>query len=170
MSTVAQQLRMAREAAKLDVYQVAETTKIKSEHIRALEEGNYNAFSAPVYIRGFVRAYAMAVKLPVPTLLADLDAELAQTKKFREPPSLLPGKKSPLDWIMLQFSKLNLKFVGIALGLVLVAVIAASAYSAMRRQKTTDPLAGLGAGLYRPSAGQSGEYLPLPTNALPLRP
>ena len=167
MSTVAQQLRQAREALKLDIYQVADITKIKSDHIRALDDGNYNAFSAPVYIRGFVRAYALAVKLSVPKILADLDEELSQTKKFREPPSLLPNKRTPLDWVMLQFAMMNLKLVGLALALTLVVIISISSYSAWRRHKTTDPLAGLGPGLYKTPAGQSGEYLPLPTNALP---
>ena len=52
MSTVAEQLRSAREARKLTIYQVAETTKIRTDHIRALEVGNFEVFSAPVYIRG----------------------------------------------------------------------------------------------------------------------
>ena len=51
MATVADQLRRAREAQQLNIYQVAEITKIKTDHIRALESGNYDTFSAPVYIR-----------------------------------------------------------------------------------------------------------------------
>src|SRR5258705_11311017 len=39
MATVAEQLRRAREAQNLNVYQVAEITKIKTDHIRALESG-----------------------------------------------------------------------------------------------------------------------------------
>src|SRR5256885_16408736 len=58
MSTVAEQLRQAREAQNLTVHQIAEITKIRTDHIRALEEGNYNVISAPVYIRGFIRSYA----------------------------------------------------------------------------------------------------------------
>ena len=78
MSTVAEQLRSAREARKLTVYQVAETTKIRTDHIRALEEGNYEMFSAPVYIRGSVKNYAMLLKLDVPQIMAVLDAELGR--------------------------------------------------------------------------------------------
>ena len=37
MVTVSEQLRRAREAQELDIYQVAEITKIKTDHIRALE-------------------------------------------------------------------------------------------------------------------------------------
>ena len=45
MSTVAEQLRVAREARKLTIQQVADATKIRTDHIRALEEGNFNVFS-----------------------------------------------------------------------------------------------------------------------------
>ena len=45
-------------------------------------------FSAPVYIRGFVRGYAKLLKLDVPQIMAALDAELGQTTKFAEPPPL----------------------------------------------------------------------------------
>src|SRR5207253_137981 len=45
MSTVAEQLRLAREARNLTVHQVADITKIRTDHIRALEEGNFDMFS-----------------------------------------------------------------------------------------------------------------------------
>ena len=48
MSTVAEQLHEAREARRLTVEQVAEITKIRGDHLRALEEGNFDVFSAPV--------------------------------------------------------------------------------------------------------------------------
>ena len=86
MSTVAEQLRSAREARGLTIYQVAEITKIKTDHVRALEEGNYEVFSAPVYIRGFVRTYANLVKLDVPVLMSELDTELGRTDRFNEAP------------------------------------------------------------------------------------
>ena len=43
MSTVAEQLRTAREAKNLTVQQVADVTKIRTDHVRALEEGDFNA-------------------------------------------------------------------------------------------------------------------------------
>ena len=66
MPTVAEQLRAAREAQGLTVYQVADATKIKTDHVRALDEGNFDVFSAPVFIRGFVRTYATLLHLEVP--------------------------------------------------------------------------------------------------------
>src|ERR1700756_867586 len=105
MSSVAEQLRSAREAQKLTVYQVAEITKIRTDHIRALEEGNFDVFSAPVYIKGFVRTYATILKLDVPQVMAELDAELRQTQKFAEPPPLSDEPRGVLDFFTLQLSK-----------------------------------------------------------------
>src|SRR6266404_236159 len=102
MDTVAEQLRRAREAQKLNIYQVAEITKIKTDHIRALEAGTYDSFSAPVYIRGFVRTYAKVLKLDETQVVSDLEAELGQTEKFREPPPLVEKTRSPLDFFMLK--------------------------------------------------------------------
>src|SRR3954462_400778 len=125
MATVAEQLRQAREEQNLNIYQVAEITKIKTDHIRALESGTYDSFSAPVYIRGFVRTYAKALKLDVAQVSGDLDAELSKTEKFAEPPPLVERQKGALDFFMLQMSKLNWRIlvVGAAVGLFLVVFI-----------------------------------------------
>src|SRR6266540_1738659 len=101
MATVSEQLRLGREQQHLDIYQVAEITKIKTDHIRALESGVYDIFPAPVYIRGFVRTYATMLKLNVPQVLADLDGELGQSEKFRDPPPLTKAPRSPLVFVIL---------------------------------------------------------------------
>ena len=97
MSTVAEQLRVAREAQKLTVQQVADATKIRADHIGALEQGNFGVFSAPVYIRGSVKNYAKLLKLDLPPLMVALDIELDQTEKFSEPPPFTDDPKKPLD-------------------------------------------------------------------------
>src|SRR5216117_1560371 len=107
MTTVAEQLRSAREARGLTVHQVAEITKIRTDHLRALEEGNYEVFSAPVYIRGFVRTYASLLKLDVPRLISTLEAELERTDRFNEPPPLSDEPRGFVDVAMLQLSKVN---------------------------------------------------------------
>src|SRR5881628_753812 len=98
MSTVAELLRTAREEQKLNIYQVAEITKIKTDHLRALEASDYDAFAAPVYIRGFVRTYAKVLKLDETQVVADLEAELGQTQKFRELPPLTKKPRGALDF------------------------------------------------------------------------
>jgi cytoskeletal protein RodZ len=160
MPTVAELLRTAREEQKLNIYQVAEITKIKTDHIRALEAGQYDAFSAPVYIRGFVRTYAKALKLDVAKVTSALDAELSRTDRFSEPPPLTNQPKGALDFLMLQLSKLNWRIVGtvVAAGVVLLVLFISLRGCGGRR---TDPLKKLGPGLYQPT-NATGELLPLP--------
>ena len=169
MPTVAEQLRHAREEQKLNVYQVAEITKIKTDHIRALESGTFDSFSAPVYIRGFVRTYAKVLKLDVGKVSAELDAELSQSARFSEPPSLTGKPKGALDFIMLQFSKLNWRVAtGVVVGVVVLGIVVVLLRGCSHRNRT-DPLRDLGPGLYQPKQDFSGETLPLPTPA-PRRP
>jgi cytoskeleton protein RodZ len=160
MSTVAEQLRQAREAQKLTIQELAEITKIRSDHIRALEEGNFNVFSAPVYIRGFVRTCSTLLKLDVPQVMSNLEAELGQTVKFREPPPLTDQPKTTIDFVMLQLSKVNLRRGAVILGGLAVVVVVILIGAVERRAKRSDPLAGLKPAVYQSS--NSGETLPLP--------
>ena len=162
MSTVAEQLRAAREAKNLTVHQLADITKIRTDHLRALEEGNFGIFSAPVYIRGFVRSCATLLKLDVPQVMAALDTELSKNEKFCEPPALSPASHGPLDFLMLQLSKVNWRKGLTVLGVVVLLAAIVAGCSAWRRHKTADPLAGLKPGLYEPTQAVSGEVLPLP--------
>jgi cytoskeletal protein RodZ len=131
MPTVAEQLHAAREAKKLTIQQVADLTKIRTDHLRALEEGNYNVFSAPIYIRGSVKNYATLLKLEVPKVMADLDKELKGTTNFSEPPPLMEQTKNPVDHLMFWLSKLNWKvgaFLAVVGGIVLIFVLAHAAF------------------------------------------
>lgn len=167
MPTVAEQLRRAREEQNLNIYQVAEITKIKTDHIRALEEGSYDSFSAPVYIRGFVRTYAKALKLDVNRVTADLDGELSKTKRFREPPPLTDQPRTIVDFLTLQLSKLNWRIVvGALVGIILIVTLGIWLRSCQSRAKK-DPLRNLGPGLYQPK--KEGETLPVPPPSAPRR-
>ena len=160
MSTVAEQLRQAREAKKLTIPELAEITKIRTDHIRALEEGNFNVFSAPVYIRGFVRTVSTILKLDVPQVMSNLEAELGQTVKFREPPPLTDQPKSPVDFVMLQLSKVNWRGGAVVVGALAIVAIVILAIAIQRHARRTDPLAGMKPAVYQPS--NSGATLPVP--------
>jgi len=161
MATVAEQLRTAREARKLTIHQVAETTKIRTDHIRALEEGNYDVLVAPVYIRGFVRAYAMLLKLDVPQVMSALESELAKTEKFREPPPLSQQPRGVLDFLTLLLAQLDWRKTMLWAGAILVLGMIAGIFAAWRHYHTRDPLAGLQPAIYQPVVNNSGETLPL---------
>ena len=162
MSTVAEQLRQAREAKNLTVQQIVEITKIRTDHLRALEEGNFDVFSAPVYIRGFVRSYATLLKLDVPQVMAALEAELAGTKKFAEPPPLAERPHGLVDFLTLHLSKVDWLKGLIGLGAVIALVAAVWAWVAWRHH---NPLKGLKPAVYQSTPGTAGDTLPLPAPA-----
>ena len=162
MATVAEQLRQAREKQNLTVHQAAELTKIKTDHIRALEAGQFDAFTASVYIRGFVRTYARYLKLDEQRLLADLDIELGQMSAAPPGPENQSPVPRPLDSLTLGLSRLNWRLwagVGAALVAIFVSVTAARQWKASRN---SDPLKDLGPGMYQSTQSSSGEVLPIP--------
>lgn len=161
MPSVAEQLRRGREAQRLDIYQVAEVTKIKTDHLRALEAGDYGVFSAPVYIRGFVRTCASMLKLDVPKVMAELESELAKDPRFHEPPPLTKRSGGALDLVTLQLSKANWRLAVAALALLVLLFVVLS-WIRSSIQKRSDPLKKLGPGLYQPAGGHPGQTLPLP--------
>jgi len=163
MSTVAEQLRKAREAQSLTVYQVAEITKIRTDHIRALDEGNYDMFSAPVYIRGFVRTYATLLKLDVPKILDDLSVELSHSEKHHEPPPLTPPNRGVLDAVMFQLSKLNWRVVGPVIGIIALAVISFFIYNTVHNRPAKKNVLTVPPAVYQPSKKPGGDTLPLPS-------
>ena len=159
MSTVAEQLQTARKARKLTVQQVAEITKIRTDHIRALDKGNYEMFSASVYIRGSVKNYATLLKLNVPAIMAALNAELGQIEKFKEPPPLSEESNTPLDRVMFWLSKLNWRVGLIGGSGLLVLLIVFLIGMAWRHHSRSDSLAGLQPAVYQST--NSSETLPL---------
>ncbi|MEI9866497.1 MAG: helix-turn-helix transcriptional regulator [Limisphaerales bacterium] len=159
MSTVAEQLSGAREARKLTVQQVADATKIRTDHISALEQGNFSVFSAPVYIRGSVKLYAKLLKLDQPTIMAALDAELKNTEKFSEPPPFTEESNKPLDRVIYLLAKLNLKWVLAAIALAGIVVVVLIVNTVLKNH-SRDPLANLPPAVYQTT--NSGDTLPLP--------
>lgn len=160
MSKVAEQLRQAREARNLTVEQVADLTKLRTDHVRALEEGRFSVFSATIYIRGSVKAYAKSLKLNEAALMAALDSELKVTDKFSEPPPLVENRKTIVDHIALLVAKVNWKVGIIVLGIIVAVVVIGLILLAVRHQKNNDPLKNLKPAVYTPAG--SGDTLPLP--------
>ncbi len=161
MTSVGEQLKAAREKQGLSIAQVAERTKLRSDHVRALEEGDYDVFAAPVYVRGFVRSYAILLRLEPAGILTDLEAELGQSTRLQESTQFAKPAPTPVDLLMLQLSKVKWGITLLVTGVALVLYISVVSYRAWRVHRATDPLAGLGPGLYQPSSANVGEVLPL---------
>ena len=142
MPTVGEQLRSGREAMNLTLHQVAETTKMRTDHIRAVEEGRYEVFVAPVYIRGFVRTYCKLLKLDVNAIMAALDQELGGTKKFNE---TLPRNNEPrgvLDFVMLQLSKVKWRKGGALIAVFGIVALVLLVSWVWRYFQKDDPVGG----------------------------
>jgi cytoskeletal protein RodZ len=161
MPSVGEQLRQAREAQKLGLHDIVDVTKIRADHLRALEEGNYSVFSAPVYIRGFVRSYATLLKLDTAQILEELGHELADSGQVD--PSLAPASRNLLDLAMFQLSKFSRRLVWPAVGIGAVLLIIAGCYFVWVHYRNQDPTVGLGEGLYQAPAN-SGDTLQLPSS------
>lgn len=54
-------LRAAREAKNLSLEDIANLTRLRAEHLRAIEDDDLARLPEPVYARNYVRAYARAV-------------------------------------------------------------------------------------------------------------
>ena len=58
MESVGNYLRVQRESQKLSLREISEFTKIKERLLKAIEEDRYELISSPVYLKGFLEAYA----------------------------------------------------------------------------------------------------------------
>lgn len=58
MAALGEEFRSAREARGLTLSDVAEQIHIRSVYLNAIENDDWKAIGAPVYVRGFIRTYA----------------------------------------------------------------------------------------------------------------
>jgi len=162
VASIGDQLRRAREAQGLSVAEVVDQTKLMTDQIHALEAGDWGAFAAPVYMRGFVRNYAGLLKLDVEEVMKGLEVELGQVK----PDDIgekgeAPLRSGLLDGVMLHFSGVRWRAV---IPVFLVVGLAIGVYlgrEEWRKYKSNDPLEALGSGLNEESLVTSADQLPI---------
>jgi len=76
-------LREAREAHNFSQEAIAKQLRIDAALVRALEEDDYSKFAAPIYVTGYLRAYARVLGLPPESFI-----EAYQNLGAAAPPSL----------------------------------------------------------------------------------
>lgn len=161
MATVAEQLRHAREARGLALAEVVETTQLKTDQVQALEDGRFEEFAAPAYVRGFVRSYSNMLKLDTEALLAQLDSEMGQASGAQPDGSNAALRAGFLDAIMLAFSRVNWRLVLPVFAFVTLAAGVFYGVKWKREFDSTDHLKNIGPGLYAPDAASDADLLPL---------
>lgn len=104
-----QMLARARQAKGLTVAQVAEKLKLTGRQVEALEEEDLARLPAPVFVRGFIRNYARLVGVPLDSLPAIAEVEVAPTETITAPSEGLRfTASSTRRWLLLPVAALGL--------------------------------------------------------------
>lgn len=78
MPALGERFTAAREARGLSIAEVADQIRIRSIYLQAIEDSNWSAIGAPVYVRGFLRTYARFLGLDAEAAIAEYNAAAAQ--------------------------------------------------------------------------------------------
>ncbi len=70
MESIGRYLRHARETRAMSVEEVSRATRIPVSAIERIEADHFDDLPGEVFVRGFLRAYARAVSIPVEEVLA----------------------------------------------------------------------------------------------------
>ena len=136
-------LKQARERSGASIADIAASTRLDETLVKALEESRYDAFPAPAYVYGYVRAYAREVGLDGDTLVRRLSAaeqEPAARRRGGVPPRLKESSKE-LEWLQPMKPPLadrTQRYVGALFGGVVAVVLIAAAVVLWMAARTSD--------------------------------
>ena len=89
MATLGEKLKSARERMGASTSQAAAATRIKIQHIEAMESGQFQRIPAPTYAKGFLRMYAEYLGLdPAPLVREYTEQHMPRSR---------PGLTTPSD-------------------------------------------------------------------------
>ena len=112
-------LREAREKSGLSVFEVAEKLHLTEHYVHALESEDYEKLPSEVYVKGYIKSYA---------LLLDLDEEQVKGA-YRQPGAPAAGEISPLRAAPVSFGR---KWTLPLLLVLLAGALAAAAWWAFQ--------------------------------------
>lgn len=85
MQTIGERLEEARKRRGISIREAAETTKIRSDFLSSFEGNNFDISLPEIYVRGFLRNYALFLRMNADTIVTDYTATLlGETKGRRE--------------------------------------------------------------------------------------
>lgn len=115
---VGEQLKKAREAARMSVGDIAMALKLGPRQVEALEQGDWQRLPGQTFIRGFVRNYARLVQIDATPLMAQLDSVLVTPQQHFS----LPGEVQATAMPQTQRSPKRL-ILGLSAAMVVIATI-----------------------------------------------
>lgn len=116
--SVGEILRTAREAAGLQVADIAQTLKLGQRQVESVERGEWDALPGHTFTRGFVRNYARLMHVDPAPLMAELDVVLSK------PVDTLAVPESSLDTVPVSSRPRDRAVVLFGGVLVILAVLA----------------------------------------------
>jgi cytoskeletal protein RodZ len=81
MQTIGERLEEARKRKGISVREAAEITKIRGDYLQKFEANAFDLDLPPLYIRGFLRAYARYLELDPERIVNDFNSALASEGK-----------------------------------------------------------------------------------------
>lgn len=161
MGAFGEKLRRERERRGVTVHDIAESTKISSRFLRALEAEDYENLPGGIFNRGFVRAYCKYLGMDEEEMVAEFDAALQAHEA--EQLKLLPVEPVP-DKKPTQFKLPPKEYVaGAIVAAILVMGAATWWLSSSSRRPSSD--ASAPAASSAPLSGQSNPANLQPTPA-----
>jgi cytoskeleton protein RodZ len=115
MPRLGDEFRAAREARHLSLSDVSEQIHIRSVYLQSIEDEDWSALAAPVYVRGFLRTYARFLGLDAERAVAGFNASLGETAPKGHEPAFRPPaqRRGPSPWV----------WIGTAVAVLLVAFV-----------------------------------------------
>ena len=126
METIGTFLRRERETRGISLDEVADTTRIPVRTLEHIEEGRYRDLPGDIFVKRFLRAYARAVGVRPEDVLARYGVEM----RVRD-----------IQPVPVRLSSPNIdrgKRFGLAIALVVFAILATLAMSFLLRPRTQD--------------------------------
>ena len=98
MESLGKYLRAERESQHRSLQEVSESTKIREPLLKAIEEDQYDLISSPVYVKGFLDAYARSLGLDPNNIMLQYQKQY-ENKTPLKGPVVKQQKTSPcLKW------------------------------------------------------------------------
>jgi len=92
MQTIGERLEEARKRKGISIREAAEATKIRSDYLHKFESNQFDINLAEIYVRGFMRAYALYLGISADKILNDYAALGINESKQRQPSREVYGR------------------------------------------------------------------------------
>lgn len=92
MQTIGERLEEARKRKGISIREAAEATKIRSDYLHKFESNQFDLNLAEIYVRGFLRTYALYLGLPAEKVINDYSALGRSQTKQRQPSREIYGR------------------------------------------------------------------------------